>query len=1074
MKLVCKLLLLLFLSSLSTYAQKALIHSPSVNPDGTMIAFTYQGDIWVASESGENPTRLTIHEGYDTRPLWSKDGSQIVFQSDRYGNNDIYVMSCKGGVPKRLTFHTSNDIVTDFTPEGQILFNSRRYFQQVEREPEILIVNKNGGTPYRFMNALGFDAVMSPDGNRIAFTKGSCRIEREAYRGPANRDVWVYNIKNDKYYQITTDEGNDFHPQWGNNEILYFQSARSGKYNVYKIEIDATGDKKGSFSAVTDFSDMGIFSFAASRNGEKIVAMQGDKLYIKNIPSDKMQQVNLDLKADYRFDPVELKSFTSKVEKITPSPDGDASLLEIRGEIFIKENGKDKKRTINLSKSPYRDRDASWLTNEKILFVSDRDGQNDLYMIVSGDTNEKNLFKTLKHKIIRLTDSPEQESNPVIAPDGKSVAFVRGRGQLLIASISDGNKLVKETKLLDGWDTPEGISWSPDSKWIAYSLSGLNFNEEIYIHKADNTKGPVNISMHPKYDVNPVWSPDGKKLVFSSNRNNGDFDVWFVWLQKEDWEKTKEDWEESVSEPKKEKDKTDEKEAKGKPEIIVKIDFEDIFERQEQVTSYTGGEFVNTVSKDGKTIYYTTQRGDRGNAKVDSDLYSIKWDGKDRKALTTNNARPDNVIADVTQTYLYYTTFGGKPERIKLPSGKQEPQPFMAKMTIDYKQESNQIFEEAWHAVKDGFYDPDFHGRDWNMLKTTYKPLAMKASTRDDFKMMFNWMLGQVNASHMGMYRGENRAELQKQRSGLLGVTVIPDKNGGLEISGVVSNMPADRTNSKLMVGEVIVEVNGHRLKPADNLYQLLTETADQKIYLIVKDAKGKEREVIIRPADSSRIANYNAWVKERKRLTEIYSNGKLGYIHIQGMNWQSFERFERELTAAGLGKEGIVIDVRYNGGGWTTDYLMAVLNVRQHAYTVPRGAAKNLRKEQRNFKDYYPYSERLPLASWTKPSIAICNETSYSNAEIFSHAFKSLGIGTLVGKPTFGAVISTGATTLIDGSIVRMPFRGWYVKSTEKNMELGPAVPDIIIDNAPDDKAKKTDTQLKKAVEELLKQIAN
>ena len=189
-------------------------------------------------------------------------------------------------------------------------------------------------------------------------------------------------------------------------------------------------------------------------------------------------------------------------------------------------------------------------------------------------------------------------------------------------------------------------------------------------------------------------------------------------------------------------------------------------------------------------------------------------------------------------------------------------------------------------------------------------------------------------------------------------------------------------------------------------------------------------------------------------------------------MNWTSFERFERELMAAGTGKEGVVIDVRYNGGGWTTDYLMAVLNVKQHAYTIPRGAAKDLSTEHKQFKNYYPFSERLPLASWTKPSIALCNQNSYSNAEIFSHAYKELELGKLVGIPTFGAVISTGAQTLIDGSYVRVPFRGWFVKSSEKNMDFNPAMPDIVIENGPDEKAKGKDTQLKTAVDELLKDL--
>jgi C-terminal processing protease CtpA/Prc len=291
-----------------------------------------------------------------------------------------------------------------------------------------------------------------------------------------------------------------------------------------------------------------------------------------------------------------------------------------------------------------------------------------------------------------------------------------------------------------------------------------------------------------------------------------------------------------------------------------------------------------------------------------------------------------------------------------------------------------------------------------------------------------------------------------------------------MEIVRVVPGSPADRSASKLAVGEVITSINGIPLGGDQNVYALLTNQANEELLLTV-DNGGKRREVVIRPTSSLGDELYEAWVDERKRLTADYSNGRLGYIHIQGMNWPSFERFERELMAAGLGKDGIVIDVRYNGGGWTTDYLMAVLNVQQHAYTIPRGATNTL-EQHREFASHYPYGERLPLSAWTRPAIALCNQNSYSNAEIFAHAFKTLDRGTLVGQPTFGAVISTGGSRLIDGGLVRVPFRAWYVKSTGENMEHGPAVPDILVENAPDSKVRRQDEQLKAAVDTLLKEI--
>ncbi|GAL88427.1 S41 family peptidase [Jejuia pallidilutea] len=1052
-------------------AQNPLINFPAISPDDTTIAFNYQGDIWTANINGENPKRLTVHEAYDTKPVWSADGTSIAFISERFGNNDVYVMPATGGAPKRITYHSTSDIVTDYTPEGNILFSTRRNFVQVEREYETHIVNEDGGTPRRFLDATGFDAALSPNGKFVVFVRGSCRLEREAYRGPANRDVWLYNIKKDSYTKLTDYDGNDFYPQWGDNNTIYFQSSRTGKYNVHKLTINDAGDKQGTISQITNFTDIGIFSFQVSKNGKDIVLTKGNMVYVVNANTKAQNPIRITIAADYRFDPVVHKTYSSDVDEIAISPNGDYAAINIRGEIFIRETSKDKKRTVNVTKSSFRDTDATWLNDSTLLFISDRDGQKDVYLVTSDNEEESDLFKTLKHKIERVTKTAEDESNLVLSPNGNAIAYNLGRGQLVVANIDSKGKLSNKKTLLDGWATASGVSWSPDSKWLAYSLSDLDFNSEIYIHKADNSKTPVNISMHPKQDRGPVWSPDGKKLMFSSNRNNSDYDVWFTWLTKADWEKTTEDWEEAADEDENGNDKkSDKKDNTPKVKDVV-IDYEDIHERQVQVTSFVGGEFGQLFSKDSKTIYYTTGNGSRGDADVESDLFKIQWDGKDKKAITTNNTRPSNITVDKKLSKLYLTKRGGSLSSISLSNDKSEALSFSAKLDIDYNVESQQIFNEAWKAIKDGFYDPDFHGQDWDTLRKKYETLALNASTRTDFQSIFNWMLGQINASHMGLYRVETREDLQRETTGLLGVELEPTTKGTLKVTSVVPTMPGDRSASEILVGDIITAVNGNSINKSTNIYEFLEGTANEKIYLEITRG-GASKEVVIRPKSSNRTENYNAWVKERKRLTEVYSKGKLGYIHIQGMNWTSFERFERELTAAGLGKQGIVIDVRFNGGGWTTDYLMAVLNVKQHAYTVPRGAAKNLEAEHTKFINHYPYSERLPLAAWTKPSIALCNQNSYSNAEIFSHAYKTLDIGTLVGVPTFGAVISTGGTGLIDGSYIRMPFRGWYVKATKSNMELGPAVPDIVVYNNPDDKAKHRDTQLKKAVDELLSQL--
>jgi len=1060
------LAVLLVMAAGKAPAQPTLLRHPALNADGSRLAFSFQGDIWTVAGTGGTARRLTIHEGYDAHPRFSPDGRNIAFQSDRYGNDDVYVMGVDGGRPNRLTFHDAADTDPAFTPDGHVLFTTRRTFAQVERLPEIYQANLTGGTPSRLLDALGNRPVVSPDGRFIAFERGSCRIVREGYRGAANRDVWLYDTEKKQYLQLTDFDGQDIYPRWGDSRTIYYLSAANGRYNLHVLRLGDDGQPVGAASAITTFTDEGVRSFDVSADGLWVAFARGTDLYRMAASGGTSQKLTIDVTEDYRFDPVEQKTYTDSATEFAVSPDGESIAFVVRGELFLRRNDKDNKRTVRLTHSPFRDQNVEWLNDSTLVFLSDRSGANDLYLLRSADPEEPDLFKSLRHEVVPVTRTKADEHALVIAPDGAHVAFRQGRGKLVVATLSPEGKLAHEKTLLDGWATPSGVAWSPDSRWLAYALDDLDFNEEIYIHAADGIRDRVNISLHPRGDSDPVWSPDGSKLGFLSTRNNGDADVWFVWLKKADWEKTKQDWEEG-EETGAEAKKADADSTGTQP---VEIDFDDIYERLAQVTRLPGNEDDFQISKDGETFFFFTNGGGRQGSAGGRDLMKVKWDGSEMKTVLAGVSSPGGLRLGKKGKRLYLRRDQGKLARIDVDSDKQERLAFSAKMRIDHPAERGQIFEEAWRTLDAGFYDPKFHGRDWKALRDKYRPRALAASTDHDFRDMFNEMLGQLDASHMGLY-GSDRAETQQDRTGRLGIEVVPAKKG-VRITHVVPGTPAARIDSRLNEGDIITSVDGEAVTAAGNFWSMLVDDRDTRVVLGVEDARGAARSVVIRPGGSMRDALYREWVKERKRLTEQYSGGRLGYIHIQGMNWPSFERFERELTAAGQGKDGLVIDVRFNGGGWTTDMLMTVLTVRQHAYTVPRGAADDLAKEHTRFREHYPFGERLPLSAWTRPSIALCNQNSYSNAEIFSHAFKTLGLGTLVGTPTFGAVISTGGRGLIDGSFVRLPFRGWYVKATDENMENGPAVPDIIVHNAPDSKAKGEDPQLRKAVTVLLGQL--
>ncbi len=1049
-KRLCVVFFMLITGLLS--AQNSLIRMPRISPNAQEMAFSYQGDIWIYNFNTQQSKRLTIHEGYESNPVWNTAGEQLAFSSNRKGASNVFTMSKNGGKPKQLTYYPTRDIPYDWTASNEIVFATTRVLKGPEWDEQTYHVNASGGTPQRFITALGTMATVSPDGNLVAFVKGACRISREDYSGSAQRDVWVYNIKTGNYFQVTSSQINEHSPVWDAAGNLYYIGAKSGRYNIYKQAINTNGSLQGKPKRITNLNKNGVVSFSVSNQGSIVYTTLFD-LY--RIHKGRSKKINLLIASDYKFETEKEVTTTSDISNFDVAPCGKLIALEINGEIFVKKNNKDRKNANNVSNHAFRDRNPQWISDTELLFVSDRDGHNEIYKAVSKDTLV-GLDRSLKISIEKLTNSNEDVYDVLVSPDHKKLVYRVGSANLMLANIKDG--VLSNSKAYEsGWAKAEDISWSPDSKYIAYSQEDLNFDSEIFIQSVENPDDKFNVSMHPRSDRAPVWSPDGKKLSFTSNRsgNRGgtDYDVWMVWLQKEDWERSKIDRENGDYYEEKEVDE----DAENK-EVNVSIDKQRIFDRLTRITKLPDDEYGGMFGPDSKYIYYSAEDPSTNNRH----FFKAKLDGSSPEAIKETSKVEKVIAIDGT----FYFTSSGSLNELNPDGDKITSLPHLAKYKEDFVAMKQQIYQEGTRVLTMGFYDPNFHGYNWKSLIEKYKPLALKASTEQDYSFVFNLLLGQLNASHMG-YGAETSERTNNDNIGLLGLEVKNISNG-VQVAYVLKNSVANKSKVNLKVGDIITAVNHQPIRKNTNFYSLLKNSKGEEVLL----TKGNAEDVVVRTSSSLRTLQYEAWVDSRRELVKKYSNGQLGYIHIRGMNTPSFESFERELKASGYGKKGIVIDVRYNGGGWTTDRLMSVLNVDQHAYTVPRGAAKNLQKENKKFQGNYPFNERAILSVNTKPTVALCNENSYSNAEIFSHAYKNLGLGKLVGQPTFGAVISTGGYGLSKG-YVRMPFRAWYVKKSGLNMENeAPAVPDYLVKNAPGWGARGEDSQLQKAVDVLLEKI--
>ena len=1056
-----------------------LASDPALSPDGATLAFAWHGDIWLVPTEGGTARQLTRHPAGDGQPSFSPDGSEIAFVSDRETGSQVYVLPVEGGTPEQLTFHTSGYALQQWYPSGNALLvsGSRDHFWR-QSQRFLKISRHERRTEEPLFDAYGQNGVLSPDGKRLLFTREGTSWWRKGYYGSRASQIWMYDLETGQYRKILDRDTGSRWPLWKPNGTgFYYVGAQSGAFNLWEYEMETGLERQ-----LTKFEDDSIVFPCISRDGSTIVFRHLFDFY-RFRPTKDTTPIRIEI--CYAGDEITTLMERRTVEKATDvafSDDGLEIAFIANGDLWVMDTELREPRQITSTpeekRAPVFSPDANY-----ILFASDQRGQCDIWR---AELSDPCLYwwQNESFELKRLTQDAEVETDIRFSPDASRVSFIKGLGDLWTMT-PDG----KDAKrLLHSWNPPD-YDWSPDGKWIVYAVDDNDFNRDIWIMPVDGSAKPVNISRHPFDESGPVWSPDGKLVAFTGNRLDRELDIFYVWLQKQEHEKSKRDWtlekalkkmekvrkdkekkeddekkskdEQAAAvskedqEPKKDKE-SKEKEEKKLPEVI--IDFERIHERVRRVDIAGSTERNLFWSHDSKKLAFTaTIDGKKGT-------YTIEIpDELKPKLLTEKTGSKPRWLEEGNQIVWLSDD---KPASVS-EKGEQTIYSFTAKQEVDREAHFRAAFDLAWRLMRDRWYDERLGNRNWNAIRRKYVDIATKAVDKDSFAIVVNLMLGELNGSHLGFSPSPQTRQPSPHdwdiTTAHLGVRFDPHYKGpGLKVKDVLPEAPADRQKCRIEPNEVILSVDGVNVDPSMDLTQVLNGPLDRDIHLCVQDANDETREVVLRPISYSAAGNllYEKWIRDNRKKVKQTSDGTLGYVHIRGMNWPSFQKLERELYAVGTGKEGLVIDVRENGGGFTTDHLLTILTQPAHAITVPRGGGPG-----------YPQDRRV-YATWTKPIVVLCNQNSFSNAEIFSHAIKTLKRGHLVGVPTAGGVISTGGTAVMDVGNIRLPFRGWFVLPTGEDMELNGAVPDFIIWNQPGEMPQGKDGQLDKAIELLLADV--
>lgn len=1081
------LLLSLIVLMLPVLSQESALwmRYPAISPNGQEIVFSYKGDLFKVSSEGGTATPLTMHEAHDFMPVWSPDGKQIAFASDRFGNFDVYIMPAIGGTAQRLTHHSANDYPWDFTPDGKsIIFSSGRNdlntsvrFPNRNLFGKLYSVPVNGGRNILISSAGFQNASFNKQGDKIIFQdrKGYEDEWRKHHTSSVTRDIWLYDIKNETYTMLSDFEGEDREPIFSNdNQSFFYLSEKNGDQNIYKR---ALGENPTEVQ-LTSFNDHPVRHLTVSNDNTLCFTWNG-KIY-KMKEGDQPVEVEVKVPFDIRGNEEKIVSVNNGATEMALSPNGKEIAFVFRGEVFVTSvEGKTTKRITN---SAVQERMLSWDHEGKTLYYSKEVGESwDIYKASIVREEELYFFASTLIEEEALIATDKEEFQPVVSPNGKEIAYLEDRNTLKVYNLEkkSSRTIIPAGQNFSYRDGDQDFIWSLDSKWIvARSSMGMYGASYLVAYNAENPGEGTKLTNSGFSDGGPLWAMDGKALLWVNDKDGKrplalqgarEVDIFAMFFDKEAYDKfllSKEEYDllKAKEEKDKEKAKEEEKEKDGdkkkskadkkKEETPLWVpDFKNVEDRRVKLTPGSINLASYQISPKGDKLYFLAR------FEEDYNLWEVDTRTKELKSLAKIGSRGGRMEISKDGDNLFVLS-SGRIQKVEVKNGKVSPVSINAEMVINAAAEREYIYHHAWRQVKNKFYDPNLHGVDWNMYRQNYAQFLPHINNNYDFQELLSELLGELNGSHTGG-RYSPRPE-NGDATASLGL-FFDEKIGGdgLKITEVIKGGPLDKAESKVKAGNIIEKIDGEAINDQVDWAKLLNRKDDKNVLLSLFDpSTGKRWDEIVKPISYGAENNllYNRWVETMRKMTEELSNGRVGYVHVRGMNDNSFRTVYDEVLGKNADKEALIVDTRFNGGGWLHEDLSTFLDGKPYATFRPYG---------------FVTRGGEPRDKWSRPSAVLMSESNYSDAHAFPYAYRAKRIGKLIGMPVPGTSTAVWWESQIDPTIVfGIPMIAFWGIEEDRALENLQLEPDVKVENPFEKVLYGKDMQLKKAVEELLKEL--